>query len=74
MGLAAPMIPVESSNLSAVGYEPASSVLTIQFKSGGVYEYFAVPQAVYRQLLGSASVGSYFASSIRPLYPWRRLA
>ena len=32
MGLAAPMIPVDSSNLSALGYEPASSMLTIEFK------------------------------------------
>lgn len=74
MGLAITMIPVESSNLAAVGYQPASAVLTIAFRSGSVYEYFAVPQSVYHQLLTAASLGSYFAHFIRPVYPWARLA
>lgn len=39
------MIPVDSSNLSAVGHDPVSQILRISFNSGGTYDYFDVPMA-----------------------------
>lgn len=46
------MYPVSSSNLVAVGYEPTTQELTIQFLSG-VYTYVGVPQHIYNGLLSS---------------------
>jgi len=37
------LIEIISDNLSAAGYEANSMVMTVQFKSGAIYEYYAVP-------------------------------
>jgi hypothetical protein len=33
-------IPVSSSTVKSVGYDEASAILRVEFKSGGVYQYF----------------------------------
>ena len=33
---------VESSNLASVGYDEEKQILEVQFKHGGVYQYFEV--------------------------------
>ena len=60
------MIPVSSSNLSAVGYE--NHTLYISFHSGGLYSYANVPENVYNALMSAPSHGSYFASHIKNSY------
>ena len=61
--------PVNSSNLRSVGYEPTSATLEIEFNSGGVYQYSGVPAHVHDSLLRSGSLGRFFASQIRDVYP-----
>lgn len=61
--------PVSSSNLRSVGYDPSSATLEIEFKSGGVYQYSGVPAHVHDSLLNSGSIGRYFSSHIRDVYP-----
>ena len=34
------MIKVNSTNLSAVGYDSETNLLTIEFNDGGLYEYY----------------------------------
>jgi hypothetical protein len=41
-------IPVSSTDLRSVGYAPESSVLEIEFNSGGIYQYSRVPASVYQ--------------------------
>lgn len=65
------MIPVNSSNLSAVGYD--GSTLRIQFHSGGLYDYAGVPESVYIGLMNAASKGNYHAAHIKNVYPYRKL-
>jgi hypothetical protein len=67
------LIPVESSNLAAVGYDEMSHRLTVSFKSGTVYQYYAVPLSIYRALMASVSLGSFFARHIKTVYPYRRI-
>jgi hypothetical protein len=67
------MQPVSSSNLAAVGYDPETQTLAIEFKSGGTYEYYDVPQQVFDGLLSAASHGQYFQSNIRGSYRYARL-
>lgn len=59
------MKPVESSSVSAVGHDPDSKRLTIQFKSGETYHFDGVSEAHYAALVGAKSVGSYFQKHIR---------
>ncbi len=61
------MIPVNSTNLSAVGYD--GEILRIQFRSGGLYEYYGVPSFTYTGLMNAASKGRYFVSFIKNKYP-----
>lgn len=65
------MIPVDSSNLSSVGYE--NSILYVSFHHGGTYSYTGVPQSVYQNLLNASSKGKYFAANINNSYPFKKL-
>lgn len=62
-------IPVPSSNLAAIGYDPDTEILEVEFLNGSVYEYKNVPQVVYDELMSSSSHGTYFNSQIRNTYP-----
>lgn len=59
------MTPVKSTNLEAVGYDPASTTLTVQFKGGKRWAYDGVPQDTYDALMQADSIGSYFHANIR---------
>ena len=65
------MIPVNSSNLSAVGYD--GSTLRISFHSGGVYDYYNVPASVYEDLMNAPSKGKYHAAYIKGYYRYARV-
>ncbi len=58
-------VPVQSSSLASVGYDPATCTLEVEFHSGGVYQYFRVPRQVYESLINAASKGSYFHHNIK---------
>ncbi|TLN26716.1 KTSC domain-containing protein [bacterium] len=66
------MVPVSSSNLVSVGYDPATQTLRVQFKLG-CYDYTGVPESVYRGLLGAPSKGEYHAARIKYSFPYRRI-
>lgn len=63
---------VASSVLKSVGYDPATAVLEIEFVSGDVYRYFAVPPSVHRALVDAESPGAYFNRTISDRYPTRQ--
>ena len=37
---------VSSSNIRAIGYDPQSQALELEFLNGGIYQYLGVPQTV----------------------------
>jgi hypothetical protein len=57
--------PVVSSTISSVGYDLQLMVLEVQFHSGGVYQYFGVPQPVYRGLMIAGSKGGYLDTFVK---------
>ncbi|MFA5786491.1 MAG: KTSC domain-containing protein [Actinomycetota bacterium] len=57
--------PVQSSNLSSVGYDPDSSTLEVEFHKGGVYQYFGVPAHEYEGLMAAGSKGTYLDQHIK---------
>ena len=65
--------PVVSSNVVAVGYEPAGGQLVVQFKSPGYYRYDGVPQSFYFALLASPSIGKFLNMEIQPRFPVTKL-
>ena len=58
-------IPVSSTNLASVGYDEESSVLEVEFREAGIYQYFGVPAQVYAELMASSSKGSCFNQVIK---------
>jgi len=61
-------IPVASSNISSVGYDPTSSILEVEFNSGSIYQYLNVPQTEYEGLMNAGSKGRYINRNIKGRY------
>jgi hypothetical protein len=75
---------VESSQLKSVGYDAEKQVLEIEFKNGGVYQYFDVPEHIHRELMAGtklvkegaiekASIGRYFGQQVRGKFKFAKL-
>jgi hypothetical protein len=64
---------VTSSNIRSVGYNPALSILEIEFHSGGIYQYRGVPEHHYNGLLSAPSKGTYFAQFIKNAFSFSRI-
>lgn len=65
--------PVSSSNVAAVGYDPVTQTLEVEFLTGSVYQYFDVPQAVYAELMSAPSKGECLHRTIKFSYRYARL-
>lgn len=63
---------VESSNLASIGYDEEKQILEIQFKHGGVYQYFEVSKNVYEELMNADSHGKYFVHNIKDDYEYQK--
>jgi hypothetical protein len=70
-------IPVKSSSIASIGYDPDSETLEIEFLDSrifhldvniSVYQYFDVPQRVYEELISADSKGKYLAENINCVY------
>jgi hypothetical protein len=61
-------IAVESSSVSAVGYDPAAFELEVEFRNGRVYRYQQVPIAAFRLLLQAPSIGEFVNKQIKPRF------
>lgn len=68
-----PRIPVESSHIAAIGYEPSQFLLEIEFDDGSVYQYGRVPAHVYAGFFHAASKGGYFHQYILNRYETRQV-
>ena len=63
------LLPVRSSCIAAVGYQPRQAELRLRFRSGDVYRYPAVDRAAYRAFVTAPSLGRAFNATIRPSTP-----
>lgn len=66
-------IPVASSNVASVGYDPNSQILEVEFKNNAIYHYFDVPQHIYEGLLSAESVGKFLHANVKGIYRYARL-
>lgn len=65
--------PVASTSLASIGYDAASQTLEVEFRSGALYRYLAVPAAVHREFMAAESKGRFFSQRIRDRYRFERL-
>lgn len=53
-------VPVTSSNLASVGYDPEARVLEVEFRGGAVWRYLDVPPEEHAALMAAESKGARF--------------
>ena len=53
------MTPVDSTNISSIGYDYKMGTLRIEFLKGGTYDYFGVPPELYEGIMSAGSKGQY---------------
>lgn len=67
-------VPVDSSSIASVGYEPGQRILEVEFKeSGEVYQYLDVPEDTYEAFTQAESLGKFLNASIRGVFQYRRV-
>ena len=64
---------VASSNISSVGYDPATQTLEVEFLNGSIYQYFNVGQGLFDEMMASPSKGQFLNTYIRNGYPYSRV-
>lgn len=57
-----------SSNIAHLKYDPATAVLTIEFRSGKTYSYADVPYDIVNAFISAPSAGRFFNSTIKGVY------
>lgn len=62
----------ESSNIARFAYDDTSCVLKVEFKNGGLYDYFDVPQHIFEGMRNAPSKGQYLAQQIKGAYRYAR--
>jgi hypothetical protein len=62
-----------SSNIAGFDYVKETRVLTVEFKNGGRYNYYDVPDVVYEGMKGATSYGQFLAQNIKGKYRYARV-
>jgi len=68
------LLPVNSSNLSAIGYDEIPATLEVHFRNGTAYRYLNVPKFVFEALIRAPSKGGAFNEMIRVKYQFMKFA
>jgi hypothetical protein len=66
-------VPVNSTNVVSIGYDPAQQVLELEYRNGHIYQYFDVSEGTYQELMASASIGQYVNTVIKGAFRYARL-
>ena len=73
LGVDMDVLPTLRVSLNANSlYFDDTAVLEVEFRSGDLYRYFAVPPSVHQALIAADSPGAYFNRNISDRYPTRQ--
>ncbi len=68
------MIPLESIDLVAVGYNASDRILAVELKAGAMFEYYDVPPEIYDGLISAQTPYHFFKKRIfKGPYEWKQL-
>ena len=73
--------PVESSNIQAIGYDPDTQILEVEFGKdvdagyphNRLYHYFDVPPQVHRDLMDASSHGEFLYEHVAYAFTYKYL-
>ena len=60
------LVPVDSSNVTHIGWSIDDKQLYVLFKNGGFYRYLDVPYNSICALMNSISIGKYLSAHFKP--------
>jgi len=66
-------VPILSTAVESVGYDPRTHLLEVEYADGGVYRYFGVPPVEYAALMRAGSLGAHLNARIKPRFRFVRL-
>ncbi len=63
------LAPVESKRVGAIGYDPTTKTLAVQFKAGAraIYHYPGVEPETFEEFKAAKSLGTYFGQNLQKL-------
>ena len=64
-------VALTSRALQSAGYDSATQVLEVEFRSGRIYQYDDVPRSVFEWLLKTPNKGAYVARMVTNRYAFR---
>lgn len=67
------MLPIDSRNLSNIGYIEETCDLAVEFKRGALYLYKEVPKNIFDELLSSPDPDACFDEKIKNTFKNRRV-
>lgn len=67
-------VSVSSSNIRSIGYDRQLGTLEVEFTSGDIYQYFNVPDHLYRQFFQASSPGQFLNDNIRYSYRYQKIS
>ncbi|RYU90806.1 KTSC domain-containing protein [Mucilaginibacter terrigena] len=59
---------VQSSALKSIGYNTEKFILELEFREGGVWQYFKFKPGAYKKFTSSESLGNFFVTKIKGKY------
>lgn len=69
-------IIANSTNIEKFRYDVELSILEIEFKKGGIYQYFDVPSSIYdefrSQVISGGSAGQFFNAYIKGAFRYAK--
>lgn len=68
-----PPIPLKSSNLRSVSYDPDTKTLEVEFTNGNRYQYADVARATVDALIAAPSAGTFFHQHVRGAFKASKL-
>jgi hypothetical protein len=63
----------KSTQVHSVSYDSIQMELTVEFKRGGRYKYFGVPEDIYIALANADSVGKALNALVKGKYEFQKL-
>lgn len=62
-----------SSNISGIAYDPETSTLEIEYKSGDVFQYHKVSVEKFAALMADKSLGSHLHKNIKGFHEYTKV-
>jgi hypothetical protein len=64
------MIPVISSNVKSIGYNPKNKITYVKFNNDSMYVYFGVPRETFENFKKAESKGKFLHLHIKNSYSY----